>query len=535
MAIRMTGLMSGIDTEAVVGALMSAQSLKKTKITAAKTKLEWKQAKWKDMNTKLYGMYTGSVSKMRLQSSYMTKKASISDSSVASVSANVNAVNGSYTMKVNSIASTQYLTGGDITKTGISGNTSNKITSTNQKLSEINGALVGTTIKIKSGTGDGEGTDFTIAEDTTIANFTNALKSAGLNANFDTSQQRFFISSKNSGVENGFSLTTKAQSQAGGSLAMLGIGEIEASTTGVKVNGVEFLAGTEMSDADSRVPSFGGMALVTAADSKIVLNGAELTSSSSTVSVNGLSINLTSKTETDKPVTFTVSTDVDAIYNSIKKALTDYNALIKEMNEAYSADPAKDYSPLTSAQKEAMSDDEVKEWEDKIKSSLLRNDSTLDSVRSAMRGAMQSQIEYKGQKYTLANLGIMTSYDYSEGGQYHIYGDTDDSTYADQKDKLRAAIENDPEMVQTIMTGVFDNLHEAMRTKMSMTELSSAFTFYNDIGMNNELKNYKKELTDWETKLEDMESAWFKKFSAMESAMAKMQSQQSSLGSIMGN
>ena len=84
------------------------------------------------------------------------------------------------------------------------------------------------------------------------------------------------------------------------------------------------------------------------------------------------------------------------------------------------------------------------------------------------------------------------------------------------------------------MTGVFDKMHEAMKQKMSMTELSSALTFYNDIGMNNDLKNYKKELSDWETKLEDMESAWFKKFSAMESAMAKMQSQQSALGSIMG-
>ena len=46
MAIRMSGLSSGLDTEAIVGALMSAQSLKKTKLTQQKTKLEWKQTKW---------------------------------------------------------------------------------------------------------------------------------------------------------------------------------------------------------------------------------------------------------------------------------------------------------------------------------------------------------------------------------------------------------------------------------------------------------------------------------------------------------
>ena len=79
MAIRMSGLSSGLDTEAIVGALMSAQSLKKTKLTQAKTKLEWTQTKWKELNTKLYKLYTEQVSKLQLQTSYMTKKATISD------------------------------------------------------------------------------------------------------------------------------------------------------------------------------------------------------------------------------------------------------------------------------------------------------------------------------------------------------------------------------------------------------------------------------------------------------------------------
>ena len=57
MAIRMSGLSSGLDTEAIVGALMSAQSLKKTKLTQAKTKLEWTQTKWKELNTKLYKLH----------------------------------------------------------------------------------------------------------------------------------------------------------------------------------------------------------------------------------------------------------------------------------------------------------------------------------------------------------------------------------------------------------------------------------------------------------------------------------------------
>ena len=103
MAIRMSGLSSGLDTEAIVGSLMSAQSLKKTKLTQAKTKLEWTQTKWKELNTKLYKLYTEQVSKLQLQTSYMTKKATISDETKAKITASAKAVNGSYTMEVNNI------------------------------------------------------------------------------------------------------------------------------------------------------------------------------------------------------------------------------------------------------------------------------------------------------------------------------------------------------------------------------------------------------------------------------------------------
>ncbi|MBR1743278.1 MAG: flagellar cap protein, partial [Lachnospiraceae bacterium] len=54
MAIRLSGMVSGLDTDSVVQALMSAQKYKKTKIEASKQKLEWKQELWSDMNTKIY-------------------------------------------------------------------------------------------------------------------------------------------------------------------------------------------------------------------------------------------------------------------------------------------------------------------------------------------------------------------------------------------------------------------------------------------------------------------------------------------------
>ena len=754
MAIRMSGLSSGLDTEAIVGALMSAQSLKKTKLTQAKTKLEWTQTKWKELNTKLYKLYSEQVSKLQLQTSYMTKKATSSDETKAKITASAKAVNGSYTMEVNNIATAQYLTGSKISAS--SGST---------KMVDLDSSLLNKEIEVKVG---GKTTKFTITEDTTIDNFTSELKKAGLNASFDTAQKRLFISSKDSGLANAFSITTSGVSDAemtarknlrdavgydsmttankkivddamkkletsgvdtteyqealdaitgaalstrtaktetaastyikaklygenyaayeekakeslksnyftedgevkdelktkyaaefdaytqeekeklsvenmtkeeyvnwranqlydqevakqadtdttsfvnkqissdeetklavkeaayagktedeiraldsraltkyygsGNDADSLNISAIEGTSTfssdSIKsdISGVvrdyasvtdrtyalngSALAGIGLADikvddagnvtvngnADGSLPD--DMGLVKASDSEILLNGAKMTSSSSTVSVNGLSIELTGLTKAGEPLTLSVSSDTDAVYNTIKNFFTEYNALMKEMNELYDADTAKGYEPLTSEQKKEMSDDDIKLWEDKIKASLLRGDSSLGSVRSAMRNTMMSQVTYNGKTYSLASFGICTSTDYTEGGLYHIYGDADDSVYADKDDKLKKALEEDPDAVVNVLSDIFGNLRKTMSDKMAGSKVSSTQTFYSDIKMKDDIKDYEKQIKEWETKLADMEDAYYRKFTAMETALAKLQSQQSSLSGLLGS
>ena len=73
MPIRMTGMASGIDVDAVVKELMSAQKLKKTNLEGKKEKLSWKQDAWKEMNTKLYYFYTSSLSKKQNFHHYQTR------------------------------------------------------------------------------------------------------------------------------------------------------------------------------------------------------------------------------------------------------------------------------------------------------------------------------------------------------------------------------------------------------------------------------------------------------------------------------
>ena len=100
MAIRMSGMISGLDTESIVKSLMETQQAKKTKIESKKQKLEWKQEIWSGLNTKMYSFYKDYAGKLRFQSNYQTKKATSSDSTKVTVSANSSATKGTYRVNV---------------------------------------------------------------------------------------------------------------------------------------------------------------------------------------------------------------------------------------------------------------------------------------------------------------------------------------------------------------------------------------------------------------------------------------------------
>lgn len=67
MPIRITGMYSGLDTEAIISELVSAQSVKKSKYVKEQTKLSWKMDAWKALNTKIYNFYTNTLDNMRWQ------------------------------------------------------------------------------------------------------------------------------------------------------------------------------------------------------------------------------------------------------------------------------------------------------------------------------------------------------------------------------------------------------------------------------------------------------------------------------------
>lgn len=270
-------------------------------------------------------------------------------------------------------------------------------------------------------------------------------------------------------------------------------------------------------------------------DSIIELNGATFTNNTNSYEINGLTIQATALTG-DESVTITTDTDIDGIYNMVKDFFSSYNELIKTMDTAYNADSASQYEPLTDDEKEAMTDSQIEKWEQKIKDALLRRDNTLGSLSTVMKTIMSKTYAVNGKNYSLSTFGIKTSGYFASGdnekGVYHIDGDSDDTTTSGNQDKLRAAIASDPETFVEFFSKLTSELYNKLTEKMASSTLSSAYTVYNDKQMASQYSSYTKEISEWEDKISDYEDRYYKQFSAMEQALAKLNSQQSQLSGL---
>ncbi len=274
-------------------------------------------------------------------------------------------------------------------------------------------------------------------------------------------------------------------------------------------------------------------------DAKIVMDGVTYTSSTDTLKINGVTI--TALEKTDKEVTVSTKTDTDGVYDMIKDFIKAYSDLMIEMDTLYNAESSSGYEPLTSEEKDALTDTEVEEWEKKIKDSLLRRDSTLSDVSSAMRMDMMLTMNIGGRTYSLADFGIETQSYFkakdNERNAYHILGDKDDPLSWEQetgKADLRSMIANNPDKVMDFFTKLSNNLHDTIAEKMSPSKMSSALTVYNDKKMKEDYDDYTKKIKTQEEKLNAYIDKWYAKFSAMETALAKLESKNNSLSSLFG-
>ena len=752
MPIRLSGINSGLDTDAIVKELVSAYSLKTEKYEKQQTKLEWKQDAWKSLNTKIYGLYTN-ISNLRFESAYNLKKTTLSDSTKATVTAASSAVTGTQKLNILQTAQASYLTGGYL----------GEDVNANSTLKDLGYTGGNTAIKLKDKAG--KETTIEINADTKISDLIGKFKDAGLNANFDTNNNRIFLSAKESGAAGDFNLVAES---AAGNLALsalglntalvddkgnfinggeeykeayelykvangnveeylkaqidaykelqenisdleaekaphkavvdeyerlqahldarkahnatyaamqkAGVASKEVMVDGVAVrqgitssqlkdmevalsgklsleevekyiknadNGIELPDGitaenvydvlkanesnvdkaaayakenkdliskspaeiqaeidaigvdaynaakeeiasideeianvrTQMKenkygylvannktqdDLDAAVAELvkeaeaanallnnpdakkGNAFKIAGQDAIIKINGVQFTSATNTFQVNGLTIEAQAVTGDgdEKAVTISTAVDTQGIYDKIKDFLTEYNSVINEITKLYNAESASDYEPLTDEEKDSMSDEQIEKWEDKIKSALLRRDTSLGNVMNAMVNSMSQTFEINGEKLSLGNFGISTlgflNAAENEQYAYHIDGDEDDENTSGKKDKLMAAIQEDPDKLMEFMKKLTSSLYTAIDDKMKSTELSSAYKVYNDKEMDKEAKEIEDLIEKWEDKIAEQEDAYFKKFSQMEVALSKLQSQTNSLSGLLG-
>ena len=503
--VRISGMNSNLDTEAIVEALVSAKKEKLNTYKGEQKKLEWKQDAWKSLNSKIYKFYSKSLSNARFKTDY-TKKATKSSSNAVSVISSNSAPDCVQTLKIVSMAKAGYHTGVEF-KTAVKdadGNATGEFVkagyTASTKLNELG---------ISAGTVQFNGKNVEITDDMTIGQLTSTLNKNGATVNFDEKNQRFFVAAKSNGAENDFSYGSDAASKE--LFSKLGLLNSDGSNAGSRIKGQS---------------------------AEIKLNGEKFTSDSNTFDINGLTITINNMT--DDEISLTTSQDTEGIYDMVKNLFKEYNELINEMDKLYNAESASKYKMLTDEQKEEMSEDEVKEWETKIKDSLLRRDSSLNDVISGMKQTLLAGVKMSdGNTMFLSDFGINTaSYSLAkdnERGAYHIDGDEDDDLTSTNEDKLRKAIATNADQVAEFFSSLAKNLYSKMDELMGrVKDYSSAFTVYNDIYLKKQYDEYTTKISEQETKVNKWEDYYYKKFTAMEKAMSGINSKQSAISGLFG-
>lgn len=281
-----------------------------------------------------------------------------------------------------------------------------------------------------------------------------------------------------------------------------------------------------------------------------------LTRSSNSFDIDGLTINVkgefnadgkntVKEGETYEPITFTTSTDTDKIVDVIRQFVDDYNEMATEIKNQYSTLPAQKsngakYEPLTSEQEDQYSESELKAYYEKAKQGILFGDTNLSGMYSKLLSAITPG-GTDGQ--TLREIGIGTSY--SNGM----------TTLSLDEDKLRAALESDPDKVKNAFTKSKEggSSSDGLMTRMQNTLNSyvkttgepkgiliqragsvKAYTSLNNNTLKTQIDNIDNQIDRWQDKMASQIDRYTQQFSRLEQLIAEMNSQTSAMMGLMG-
>ena len=549
MAIQMGGLSSGLDTTAIVKELMAAESTRVQSLEQDKKLLELKKEAYAEVND----AYAGFVSEMRdlfevggtlssygylrpgSTSSLSWMYGATSSSSAANVSASSSAKAGRYELEIVQLA--------DSFKAASSQNVSvNKNgTTVAESLGISEDTMIDFTITNKNGESVSiQQTAGSLSLDE-LASKLNELE--GVSVQYDKNIDRFFFTVDETGAENGITITDNTLG-GDGLLNALHIGSKGTAVTSGTYNG------------KNAIVNFNGA------------GGIEFSSNNFTI--QGININLKAENPGQK-IEINVDVDVDKIYDKLTKFVDSYNELVDTISSKLSETFYKDYPPLTDEQRKELTESEIKLWEEKSNSGLIRNDDIIQRVQGSLRDAITAPITLAdGRKVSLSDIGITTK-NYFEGGK--------NGALTIDKDKLKSSLQKDPQLFQDIFftspsdaslglpnssltaderkskyaqSGLFNRITDAIsdgigdivkrgglvddgnKYRAISSSILVSFTKMGSVSYLDSLLTDKIErISQMNKKLEKIENRYWKQFSAMESALSTLQSQQSTFMSYL--
>lgn len=358
------------------------------------------------------------------------------------------------------------------------------------------------------------GIDKTINLDSTktIQQVVDAIKAQGIDAEFDAASKKFRIFTK-----DGSNLNITS----------------DFSPLNIKYNG-------GVSGQDSVVEiTPPGSAIAT----KVVKSNNDFTIDNMTYSIlkdpNGTAYN----------TTLTTKADASDSIKKIKSFIETYNGIVKKINDKIGEKKGYNYKPLTDDQKNSMTENQIKAWEDKSKQGIIRNDGQLQSMLSSMRSAFMDTVKSAG--ISLKELGIDTYSgleSISKPGQFKL-----------DEAKLKTALETRGDQVMKIFTtkpdssitnaaekynntGIFQRVEDiidnaAVKIDADLLQTAGFEGTYSETTntITKDLKKQDDAIYEMKRKLADKEDAYYKKFSALETAMTKLNAQQASLSQQLGS
>ncbi|HPT82963.1 MAG TPA: flagellar filament capping protein FliD [Limnochordia bacterium] len=489
--MRISGLNSGLDIEQIVSDLVRAQRIPMDRVYQQKVLAEWKRDAYREVNSKLL-RFRNLAWDFTLQGTFLKKTAVSSRPEILTAAASGTAAEGRYDLRVEQLAEAA------------------RFVATNVQLPQPasgegeEGPGEPESFSFSIGTSADKWATFTFAAGTSLEDIAAAINAKKLGIHAFAQDGQISFTTTATGAEAKFFVDGEFLSLFGTDLSL-------DQGDGIVID----------EEGDQLYALQEGGSKVTGQDAQVAINGVTASYSTNTFTFNGITVNLLAA-EADTTVVIEVKQDVDAVVEKVKEFVNLYNELVSELNGLLREEVYRNFAPLTEEQREAMSDKEIELWETKAKSGLLRSDSILRSVLSDMRTALSGVVQREGAgSVGLREIGITT-------GAWYEYG----KLYLNE-DKLRAALEENPDAVRDLFTqqgeseGLARRLTAVLDRSMDrITDTAGKATIpYDQSFLGNRIREYESRLSAMEERLQRYEEQQWRKFTAMEKALGQLYAQ----------